>query len=178
MPVSLAAIGDDEYAPAFADYFARAKAAGGDAVAQLETQGARTAALLATVSEERAGFRYAPGKWSVRELVGHLADSERIMSYRALRIGRGDATPLAGFDQDTYIATAGFDARPLADLARELALVRAATVALFAHFDDAAFARRGTANDNPVSVRALAAIIAGHELHHLAILAERYGIGP
>ncbi|HEY8019957.1 MAG TPA: DinB family protein [Thermoanaerobaculia bacterium] len=94
-----------------------------------------------------------------------------------LRFGRGDATPLAGFDQDAYMPAAGFDARSLADLARELAAVRAATVALFSHFDDAALARRGTANDKAVSVRALAGIIAGHELHHLAILRERYLVG-
>jgi len=177
MPMSFAAIEDDELASYYAGYVGHAKAIGGDAIVHLAAQGERTAALLAAVPEERAGFRYAPGKWSVREVVGHLADSERIMSYRALRIGRGDSTPLAGFDQDAYMPAAGFDARSLADLARELAAVRAATVALFSHFDDAALARRGTANDKAVSVRALAGIIAGHELHHLAILRERYSVG-
>jgi uncharacterized damage-inducible protein DinB len=177
MPIALAALADDEYAPFYAGYVARAREATAgavDAVAHLAAQGERTAALLAGVPEARAGFRYAPGKWSVREVVGHLADTERIMAYRVLRIGRGDATPLPGFDQDAYMATSGFDARTLADLAEELAAVRQATVALLAHLDSAALARRGTASDKPVSVRALVGIIAGHELHHLAILKERY----
>jgi len=174
MPIATAEIGDDEYAPSYAGYVARAKGAGADVLAHLAAQGPRTSALLAAVPEARGGFRYAAGKWSIKEVVGHLADGERIMAYRALRIGRGDRTPLAGFDQDPYVAVAGFDARPLADLAAELAAVRAATVALLSHFDAAALARRGIASDNEISVRALAAIIAGHELHHLAILAERY----
>jgi hypothetical protein len=175
MPLSLAGLADDEYDPHYAGYVARAKAAvGADAVAHLAVQRERTAALLAGIPEARAGFRYAPGKWSLREVIGHVADTERIMAYRALRIGRGDPAPLAGFEQDAYVATAGSDARTLADLAEELAAVRGATIALFAHLDDAALARRGIASDKPVSVRALAAIIAGHELHHLAILEERY----
>ncbi len=181
MPIALAGIGDDEYAPFYAGYVGHAIAAvtgtagaQDDALAHLAAQGERTAALLAGISEARAGFRYAPGKWSLREIVGHLADTERVMAYRALRIGRGDPTPLAAFDQDAYVAAAGFDTRTLADLAGELAAVRRATVALFSHFDAAALARRGTASGKAVSVRALAGIIAGHELHHLAILRERY----
>lgn len=174
MPIATAEINDDEYNPDFAGYFARAKGAGPDVLAQLAAQGTRTSALLAAVPEARGGFRYAAGKWSIKEVVGHLADSERIMAYRALRIGRGDRTPLAGFDQDPYVAVAGFDARPLADLAAELAAVRVSTLALLSHFDAAALARRGIANDKEISVRALAAIIAGHELHHVAILEERY----
>jgi hypothetical protein len=178
MPIALAGLGDDEYAPFYAGYIGRAlpavAGAQDDALAHLAAGGAPTAALLAGIPEALAGLRYAPGKWSLREVVGHLSDTERIMSYRALRIGRGDPTPLAAFDQDAYVGIAGFDTRTLADLADELAAVRRATVALFSHFDAAALARRGTASDKAVSVRALAGIIAGHELHHLAILQERY----
>ena len=178
MPISLAGLADDEHAPYYGRYVGRAQEAvgDGDAVAHLAAQGERTAALLRGVSPERAGFRYEPGKWSVREVVGHVADTERIMAYRVLRIGRGDDTPLPGFDQDVFMAASGFDARTLPDLADELAAVRRATLALVSHLDDAALARRGTASGNPVSVRALVAIIAGHELHHLAILEERYAI--
>jgi len=178
MPISLAGLADDEHSPYYGRYVARAQEAvgAGDAVAHLAAQGERTAALLAGVTPERAGFRYEPGKWSVREVVGHMADTERIMAYRVLRIGRGDETPLPGFEQDAYMATSGFDARTLPDLADELAAVRRSTVALVSHLDDAALARRGTASGNPVSVRALVAIIAGHELHHLAILRERYSL--
>src|SRR3954451_22069771 len=116
MPIDLAAVGDDEFAPNYAGYVAHARAAAGqDLVAHLAAQGERTAALLAGIPEARAGFRYAPGKWSLREVIGHVSDTERIMAYRALRIGRGDTTPLAGFEQDDYVATAGSDARTLAD---------------------------------------------------------------
>ena len=178
MPISLAALADDEHAPYYGRYVERARQAigEGDAVAHLTAQGERTAALLSGLSSEQAGYRYEPGKWSVREVVGHMADTERIMAYRALRIARGDETALPGFDQDVFMAASGFDARTLEDLAGELAAVRRATVALVASLDDAALARRGTASGNPVTVRALVAIIAGHELHHLAILHERYGL--
>ncbi len=182
MPISpvvrLTALADDEHAPYYGRYVARAKEAvgDGDVVAHLAAQGERTAALLAGVPADREGFRYEPGKWSVREVVGHLSDTERVMAYRALRIARGDETPLPGFDQDVFMAHSGFDARTLADLTDEYAAVRRATLALLSHLDDAALARRGTASGNPVTVRALVGIIAGHELHHLAILRERYGL--
>ncbi|HVT59527.1 MAG TPA: DinB family protein [Thermoanaerobaculia bacterium] len=174
MSIDLAAIGDDEYSADHASCVARARAAGSDVLAMLAAEAERTAALLAGIPETRAGLRYAPGKWSIRELIGHLADTERIMAYRALRIARADPTPLPGFDEKAYAAASGADARALADLAAELGAVRAATLALFAHLDAGALARRGTANDQTVSVRALAAVIAGHELHHRAILEERY----
>ena len=111
-------------------------------------------------------------------MIGHLSDTERVFAYRALRIGRGDTTPLAGFDETKYVPMASFDARPLADMLDELESVRTASLALFRSFDAAALARRGTANDKTVSVRALAWIVAGHELHHRGLLIERYGIGP
>lgn len=162
----------DEYAPYYETYVALVPA--GDIVETLERQSADTLALLRSVPEDRAGSSYEPGKWSVKELVGHVVDSERVFSYRALRFARGDRTPLPGYEQDDYVRAAGFDARTLSSIAEEFARVRAATVALLRTFEEDAWARRGTANDKEVSVRALAHILAGHELHHINILRERY----
>jgi uncharacterized damage-inducible protein DinB len=165
--------GADEFDPAAAAYVARLDAIT-DAGRQLEAQRERLIARLSRRSDAEATFRYAPDKWSVTEVVGHLADAERIFACRLLRIGRGDETPLPGFDQDPYVAAGNFDARTIRDLADEFESVRAATLSLFASLDEEAWARRGAANDTPVSVRALAHILAGHELHHMAILRERY----
>ena len=150
---------------------------GDDARTALRDQIVDTARLLKPLDESKALHRYAPGKWSVKEVVGHLSDSERVFAYRALRMGRGDTTPLSGFDENAYVPTGRFDARPLADILHEFESVRAASLALFRGMDDEALLRRGTANDKSVSVRALAWIIAGHELHHRRLLIERYGIG-
>jgi hypothetical protein len=147
-----------------------------DPVAVLATQIDATAALLGGLSDADALKRYAPGKWSVKEIVGHLADTERIMAYRALRIARGDETPLPGFDENAYVPPAKFDARALADLVGDLRTVRAATVALFRTFDADAWRRRGTASGKPISVRALGYMIPGHERHHVEILKTRYGL--
>ena len=136
-----------------------------------------TEALLHGLSENDAMYRYERGKWSVKEVVGHLADVERIMAYRALRIARGDTTPLPGFDENAYVPVAKFDSRSLADLVGELRTARAATLALLRTFDADAWRRRGTASGKPVSVRALAYMIPGHERHHLEILRTRYGVG-
>lgn len=164
--------GTDEYAPYYGMYIG--KVPDGDLRAMLASQLVETLALIRSIPESRGGHRYAPDKWSIKGVLGHLADSERIFSYRALRIGRGDTTPLPGFEQDDYVPMGNFDARTLRDLADELAAVRQATLHLFAHLDQAAFERRGTASGKPVSVRALAYIIAGHELHHVGILKTRY----
>ena len=161
-----------EYAPYYEKYIALVT--GNDVVATLEAQRLQTIQLFAGRSERDGNFRYAPEKWSVKEIVGHVSDTERIFAYRALRIARADQTPLSGFEQDDYVRSAGFGERSLADLAEEFALVRAATVALFRSLDEQAWSRRGTANKNEVSVRALAFITAGHELHHRRILEERY----
>ena len=161
----------DEYAPDYERYVSQVE---GDVLETLERQGAQTLALLGGLSEDAAGSRYEPGKWSVKELVGHVIDGERVFAYRALRFARGDATPLPGFDQDPYVAAANSDARTLASLAEEFGHVRAATLALLRSLDPEAWARRGTANDAEVSVRALAYIIAGHEAHHVRVLRERY----
>jgi hypothetical protein len=142
----------------------------------LARQGEATRAQLAAVSPEKARYRYAPGKWSVCEIVGHLGDAERVFAYRALRIARGDTTPLAGFDEKAWMTVADFDRRGLPDVLAELVAVRQATLALLRGLDEEACLRKGVANDATVSVRAIAHIIAGHELHHLAVLRERYGI--
>lgn len=163
-----------EHAAFYARYIALVP--DGDIVARLRAQGDELANALASVSEVRGGFRYAEGKWTIREVVGHLIDAERIFSYRALRIARGDATPLAGFDENAYVPESGADARPLADLVAELRAVRESTGRLFASLPAAAWTRTGTASGQPVSVRALAWITAGHAAHHLGLLRERYGV--
>jgi hypothetical protein len=161
-----------EYASYYGRYIDRVP--DGDLCALLEAQLAETIDLVRTIPESRGTHRYAPGKWSIKEVLGHVIDTERIMSYRALRIGRGDPTPLPGFEQNDYVPTGDFDRRPLQDLCDELAAVRAATVHLVRHLDGVALARRGTASGHPVTTRALAYIIAGHERHHVAILREQY----
>ena len=150
---------------------------GDDAMPAMRDQIGDTIRLLEPLDEQKALHRYAPGKWSVKEVVGHLSDSERVFAYRALRMGRGDTTPLAGFDEKAFVPAGRFDARPLADVLHEFDFVRAASVALFRGMDDEALLRRGTANDKKISVRALAWILAGHELHHRRLLIERYGVG-
>lgn len=161
-----------EYAPFYHTYIQRVGDA--DVLGALQTQRDETRSLLGDVPEERAGYRYAPGKWSIREVAGHLADTERVIAYRALRIARADPTPLAGFDENAWVAHAGFDARPLADLAADLSAVRDATLRFFEGLPPEAWTRRGTANGAEMSVRALAYIIAGHELHHREVLRTRY----
>lgn len=162
-----------EYAPYYARYIEKVPE-GSDLPGLLESQATELEALLAGLDEAKALHRYAPGKWSVKEMVGHLADAERIMAYRLLRIARGDATPLAGFEEDDYVKAAGFDRRTLPDLLAEFQTVRRATLALIRSLDAEAFARRGTANQNPVTAAALAHILFGHTAHHMAVLRERY----
>lgn len=166
--------GPDEFAPYYGKYISQLT--GDDSLAALESQAISTAMLLAATPESLAGHRYAPGKWTVREVVGHITDGERVFAYRALRVGRGDTTPLPGFDENLYVPEGRFERRTLADLAAEFAAVRQSTLAMFRGFDEIALNRRGTASDCPVSPRSLAAIIAGHELHHVKLLRERYGL--
>lgn len=165
----------DEYGPSYAGYVARVPL-GEDILALLARQQAETVGRFRVVPESRGAHRYAPGKWSVKEVVLHLTDTERIMAYRALRVARADETPLPGFDENQYAPHSGADAQSLAALVTGWADVRQATVGLFRHLPPEAWTRRGTASDQPVSVRALAWIIAGHERHHLATLEERYGL--
>ena len=146
----------------------------GDVVSTLSTQLSETLTLLRGLPSSVATYRYAPGKWSVNEVIGHLIDSERIFAGRALRFARNDATPLPGFEQDDYVRNSTFDSYALSDLASEFEVVRQSTVFLFRHMNEEAWTRRGVASDAEVSVRALAYIIAGHELHHRDVLLKRY----
>ena len=164
--------GADEYAPYYERYVSLVPE--GDVVRTLGRQLDETLALLGTVPEGRGGERYEPGKWSLKEVVGHIIDTERVFAYRALTIARGDTSPLPGMDQDVFMSGANFAAYTLGELAEEFAHVRRASVSLIGHLDEAAWGRRGTASDNEVSVRALAHILAGHAAHHLNIIRTRY----
>ena len=161
-----------EYAEFYAGYVS--KVPGTDAVSVLESQRLQMVQLFAARSERDGSFRYAPGKWTVKEVLGHVTDTERIFTYRALRIARGDQTPLPSFEQDDYVKIGGFGERTLAGLAEEFALVRAASIALFRSFPEEAWSRRGIASQKEVTVRGLAFITAGHQIHHRLILEERY----
>ena len=161
-----------EYAPYYERYVTLVPE--GDIVSTLTQQLGTTLQLLRTTDEAQAGKRYAPDKWSIKELVGHLIDTERIFSYRALRFARNDQSPLSGFEQDDYVKSANFDSRLLSGLADEFEYVRRSNIELFRSLSEDAWSRRGTANDVEVSVRALAFIMAGHEAHHVQILKTRY----
>ncbi len=162
----------DEYAAYYERYISLVP--DGEVVETLERQGAETLALLRSLPEERGAHRYEPGKWSVKQLVGHVIDGERIFSYRALAFARGDSQALPGMEQDEWMAGVDFDARTLSSLVDEFESVRAATLHLLRHLSPEAWARGGTASGNEITVRALAYIIAGHEAHHVRILRERY----
>jgi DinB family protein len=161
-----------EYNPYYDKYISLIP--GNDVVATLSSQLPKTVALLSSLSEQDGELRYAPGKWSVKEALGHLIDTERIMAYRALRIARNDSTPLAGFEQDDYVRDGPYSELRLADLIEEFKAVRGATLALFRNLRAGDWTRQGVANKNDITVRALAYIIAGHELHHRNIIEERY----
>jgi hypothetical protein len=161
-----------EYTPYFDRYISLVP--GNDVLAALEDQRRQTLLWLSGRAEAEGELRYLPDKWSLKEVVGHINDSERIMSYRALRISRGDQTPIEGFEQDDYVRNAPFAQRPLADWIEDYIAVRRATLSLFRNLDEAAWGRSGVANNNEVTVRALAYVIAGHELHHRKILEEKY----
>jgi len=162
----------NEYAPYYGKYISLV--AGGDILAALETQAGGTHAFLSARSEPDGNLRYAPEKWTVKQVLGHLCDTERIFAYRALRIARADRTPIEGIEQDDYVRKGPFAEGRLADMIAEFLSIRAATLSLLRGLNADAWTRRGVANKTEVSVRALAYIIAGHELHHRRILRERY----
>ena len=161
----------DEYSGNFATYISRVH---GDVIAFMAATHAALHTALKDVSDARASTRPAPSEWSIKEVIGHISDTERIFSYRALRFARNDATPLVGFDQDAYVPVGEFNARSLESLLRELDSVRAATLSFFEACSAEALLRRGTASGNVMSARAFLYAIAGHEDHHLESLQTVY----
>lgn len=145
-----------------------------DLLQALRLSGFRTQMLIHSIPAEKSDFRYAEGKWTVRELLCHIIDAERIFAYRALRFARNDKTNLHGFDENTYAPEANAGGRSLKKISDELTHLRASTVDLFEGFTEEMLLRKGTANNNEISVLALGFIIAGHEAHHRRILTERY----
>lgn len=164
-----------EYNPYYGRYVSMVKT--DNIVVTLETQIQDTLAILRRVDESKANHRYAPDKWTVKDLLGHMSDTERIFAYRALRISRGDKTPIEGFEQDDYVRNGPFANCRWSDLVDEFGAIRRTTVFLFRSLNEGAWGRRGTASGHEVTVRALAFMTAGHELHHRKILKEKYGIG-
>jgi len=147
---------------------------GNDLIGTFESQRREMLILLCGRDDKDGDYRYAPDKWSLKEVLGHVCDSERIFTYRALRISRGDRTALAGFEQDDYVRNNPFVHRPIADLIEDYIAVRRATISLYRNLDDSAWTRRGIANNVEVSVRAIAYLTAGHERHHKRTLEEKY----
>ncbi len=147
---------------------------GDDVQATLESGAEKSLSLYRSISKENSLLRYAPGKWTIREVLGHVTDSERIFTYRALCIARGDQTPLPGFDENVFVQSANFNAHEWGELIEQFALVRKNTVSLLRSFWDEAWDRRGNANGLIVTVRAIAWLIAGHDLHHRQIVETRY----
>lgn len=145
-----------------------------DILSVIEQQSSETQRLISSLDEARATHRYAEGKWSVKEVIGHVTDSERVFGYRALCIARGEKNSLPGFDEKEYMQNANFDAWRLGDLAESYALVRRSNIVLFRNLPEDAWDRRGIANNNEITVRALAYVLVGHERHHLKVLRERY----
>ena len=160
----------------YADYYDLyvSKLPDGDVLDILESQIAGTTGLLSRVGEDKAGHRYAPDKWSIKQVVGHVIDAESVFASRALWFARGNEAPLPSFEQDENVEAANFDEQMLQTLVEQLRVTRAATVAMFRSFDDDMLMRKGTASGCVFTVRAIAAIIAGHELHHKMTLEERY----
>lgn len=161
-----------EYAPYYERYISLV--AGSDILAALDSQRRQTMLLLSGRDDDEGEFRYAPDKWTAKQVLGHVCDTERVFAYRALRIARGDRTPIEGFEQDDYMRNGPFARIALAEIIDDYIAVRRATLTLLRNLDEVSWTRRGIANKNEVSVRALAYTIAGHELHHRRILEEKY----
>jgi uncharacterized damage-inducible protein DinB len=160
----------------YADYFEKyiSLVPSGDFLELLQQQREDLMRFLSPLSDEQAEYRYAVGKWSIKEVLGHVNDTERIFAYRLLRIARGDQTPLASFEQDSYIHHGNFSARKMSDLLEEFSVIREATIVLVRALDDAAWQRRGVASQKEITTTALAFIIAGHVRHHRIVIEERY----
>jgi len=164
--------GADEHVEYYSRYIS--KVPDGDLIAMLRDQMVETVGLLSGLSDEQGNYAYAPGKWTIKEVIGHIADAERVFQYRALTFARSPGSSLPGFDENAWVPTGDFNRRTVADLLEELQVVRASTVQLARHFDEEMLKQRGSANGNDITVRALLYIIAGHERHHVALFRERY----
>ncbi len=162
----------NEYAPYYQRYIDLVK--GDNPIKALENQIIAMQAFLSEIPEDKENYRYAEGKWSIKEIIGHLIDTERIFGYRALSFARKEKTPLPGFEENDYVAAANFEKRSFYNLVHEYNLVRESHLALFKSFDEQALSQVGNANGNDMSVRAIIFSIAGHELHHLQVIRERY----
>lgn len=162
----------NEFAPYYDRYISLID--GDDVMPILSSQIAEIRSMMANLPEERGSYAYAEGKWTIKELLSHVIDGERIFSYRLLRISRGDKTPIEGFEQDDYIANSNANGRSFADLIDELDLQRRANLLMMTNVSEDGEKLMGTASDKPVSVRALAYMMAGHVTHHINILKERY----
>lgn len=164
----------NDYAAFYANYVALVPE--DDVLSAIETQSSETQKLISSIDDARGAYRYEEGKWSIKEVFGHVTDAERVFGYRALCISRGDQNSLPGFDENAYMRHANFDSWKIGDLAEMYALNRRANIVFFKNLTEEAWDRRGTANNSPVTVRALAFIIAGHERHHMKVLRERYRV--
>ena len=162
----------DEYAPYYKTYVGLLS--DGDVLGILEEQMNETLALLGNLTDEQAAYAYEPGKWSIKEVIGHIIDTERVFAYRGMCFARGDNTPLPSFEQDDYVLGADFNARSLENLASEFRHLRMSNIFMFSTWSEAVQSRRGTAANNSITARAIPFILAGHERHHLNILASRY----
>jgi len=164
----------NEYSPSHAAYISLVP--DGNVLDVLRSQIDELAAVAARVPQDRETFAYGDGKWTVRQVFGHMGDGERIFAYRALCISRGETASLPGFDENEYVANSTSSSRELRDLAEELVLTRRANVHMFESLDEAAWRQTGSANGTPVSVNAIAWVMAGHTRHHLNVLRDRYGV--
>ena len=162
----------NEYAPYYQPYVELVPE--GDLIQLLSEQMEQTIAALEKITDTQAEFRYAEGKWSIKEVIGHMIDTERIMAYRLLAIARGERRNLPGFNEEEYVQQASFTKQTVEELLQNLSIVRQSTIVLLKSLCSEEWLRRGSANDCDITVRALAVIIAGHELHHRNIISERY----
>lgn len=161
-----------EYPKYYANYIGKVQ--GDDLFAAMQATHRDTQALIGSLTEEQLRYRYAEGKWTIKDIIGHLIDAERIFAYRALRFARKDKTDLPGFDENEYVPASNANERNIHDLLAEFTVVRASTLSLLKSFSEEMLTHIGTANGNPISVRSLAYIIGGHEMHHLTVIKERY----
>ncbi len=161
-----------EYAPFYSGYVNAVPE--GDLIALLERQGDETLRLLGGITETKSQERYAPGKWTIREVAGHMIDAERVFTYRALTFARADPGPLPSFDENAWAGSSNAGSRTMRELGQEFSVLRASTLSLFRGFTEESFARSGIASKHAITVRALAYIVAGHERHHVKILRDRY----